>query len=70
MLKSSLTRKAGLARAITVEKLATDEQIARLRKAYQMLGRGELDATGLTATAANELIEQLTVEYRQMKKAS
>jgi hypothetical protein len=60
-----------VARAITErESLATGEQVARIRRAYELLGKGEFDAAGLTASAANELIEQLTFEYRQVKKAS
>jgi hypothetical protein len=50
--------------------LATEQQLASIRKLCQHLGKPEPENEALSYLGAKELIAQLSLEYRQSRKAS
>lgn len=49
-------------------RMATEEQLGRIRKGYALLGKQPPDLTTLTHEAANKRIEELTAEYKASKQ--
>ncbi len=52
------------------ETMATEKQVASIRKLCEALGKPELDAATLTYTRARELLTQLSGEYQRSRRAS
>ncbi len=61
------TLKAWLAGEPAPIRPATDEQLARISKAYKLLGKGDPGQLDLSYNDAERMIEDLTAEYRASK---